>query len=127
MENALQRRLPVLLAIWCYYFFFPIRDGTVFENSLTSLTKEIVNALDSDVEESAIMLSESDMPEEAPSAPVPKVDIQKKPGRAFLHKLTGKFLAESGKGILYLSIAYLSLEHVQCISSPRQFYQGSSP
>lgn len=26
----------------------------------------------------------------------PKIDIKKKPGRAFLHKITGKFLAESG-------------------------------
>ena len=26
----------------------------------------------------------------------PQIDITKKPGRAFLHKLTGKFLAESG-------------------------------
>ena len=26
----------------------------------------------------------------------PQIDIKKKPGRAFLHKLTGKFLAESG-------------------------------
>ena len=37
------------------------------------------------------------MPKEAAAASVPEVDIQKKPGRAFLHKLTGKFLAESGK------------------------------
>ena len=62
------------------------------------------------MEESAIMLSESDLPEEAPPVPVPKVDIEKKPGRAFLHKLTGKFLAESGTGT-NLSLAYLSLEY----------------
>ena len=30
------------------------------------------------------------------AAQVPEVDIQKKPGRAFIHKLTGKYLAESG-------------------------------
>ena len=79
------------------------------------------------MEESAIMLSESDMPEEAPSAPVPKVEIQKKPGRAFLHKLTGKFLAESGTGIVYLSIAYLSLEHVQCTQAQDSFIRGPLP
>lgn len=72
-----------------------LRDGTVFENSLESLAKEIVNALDS-VPESAIKLSDSEMPAEASAAPVRKVNIQKKPGRAFIHKLTGKFLAESG-------------------------------
>lgn len=109
------------------FFFFSIRDGTVFENSLTSLTKEIVNALDSDVEESAIMLSESDMPTEAPPAPVPEVDIQKKPGRTFLHKLTGKFLAESGTGILHLSIAYLSLQHVQCTQAQDSFIRCPLP
>ena len=69
----------------------------MFDNSLTSLAKEIVNALDSDVPETAIKLSKSEMPKEAAAASVPEVDIQKKPGRAFLHKLTGKFLAESGK------------------------------
>ncbi|KAM7438077.1 hypothetical protein ABFA07_012383 [Porites harrisoni] len=70
------------------------RDGTVFENSLASLAKEIVNALDSGVPESAIKLSSSEIPQEMD---LPTVDIQKKPGRAFLHKLTGKFLAESGQ------------------------------
>lgn len=86
--------------IWSLSFFFSLflRDGTVFENSLESLAKEIVNALDS-VPESAIKLSDSEMPTEASAAPVPKVNIQKKPGRAFIHKLTGKFLAESGTGI----------------------------
>lgn len=73
------------------------RDGTVFENSLTSLVKEVVNALDPNVPETAIRLSQFEMPKEAASARVPEVDIKKKPGRAFLHKLTGKFLAESGK------------------------------
>jgi len=32
----------------------------------------------------------------AADATTPQIDIKKKPGRAFLHKLTGKFLAESG-------------------------------
>ena len=66
----------------------------MFENSLASLAKEIVNALDSGVQESAIKLSSSEIPQEMD---LPTVDIQRKPGRAFLHKLTGKFLAESGK------------------------------
>lgn len=74
----------------------------MFENSLASLAKEIVNSLDSDVPESAIKLSSSEIPEEMN---VPRVDIQRKPGRAFLHKLTGKFLAESGKDI-YIWISY---------------------
>ena len=80
-----------------FFFYLLLRDGTVFENSLESLAKEIVNALDS-VPESAIKLSDSEMPTEASAAPVRKVNIQKKPGRAFIHKLTGKFLAESGTG-----------------------------
>ena len=71
----------------------------MFENSLASLAKEIINALASDVPESAIKLDPSEMPEESEEVEVPEVDIQRKPGRAFLHKLTGKFLAESGKGI----------------------------
>ena len=66
----------------------------MFENSLASLAKEIVNALDSGVQESAIKLSSSEIPQEMD---LPTVDIQRKPGRAFLHKLTGKFLAESGR------------------------------
>ena len=34
--------------------------------------------------------------EETDDEETPQIDITKKPGRAFLHKLTGKFLAESG-------------------------------
>ena len=83
-----------LLSIFLYLL---LRDGTVFENSLVSLAKEIVNALDS-APESVIILSDSEMPTDASAAPVPKVNIQKKPGRAFYHKLTGKFLADSGTG-----------------------------
>lgn len=83
-----------------------LRAGTVFENSLESLAKEIVNALDS-VPESAIKLGATEMPTEPAATPVPKVDIQKKPGRAFLHKLTGKFLAESGTGICDVSFRFL--------------------
>lgn len=71
------------------------REGTVFENSLESLAKEIINSLESGSEDD-IKLNPSDM-SEAPPAHAPKIDIQKKPGRAFLHKLTGKFLAESGQ------------------------------
>ena len=41
------------------------------------------------------MMEPSEGPEAA-DAETPQIDITKKPGRAFLHKLTGKFLAESG-------------------------------
>ena len=69
----------------------------MFDNSLASLAKEIVNSLEG-VSEEAIKLESPDIPEDI-AAPAPEVDITKKPGRAFLHKLTGKFLAESGTTI----------------------------
>jgi len=40
-------------------------------------------------------MNPSEIPE-ADDEETPQIDITKKPGRAFLHKLTGKFLAESG-------------------------------
>ena len=85
----------------------------MLENSLASLAKEIVNALDSGVPESAIKLSSSEIPQEMD---LPTVDIQKKPGRAFLHKLTGKFLAESGKDI-FIWTSYWFTECMQSIQS----------
>ena len=93
--DSVANQFVIYLLVCLFVHGFLIRDGTIFDNSLASLAKEIVNSLDSDVPESAIQLSTSDMPDEA-AVEVPKVDIQKKPGRAFLHKLTGKFLAESG-------------------------------
>ena len=83
-----------MIRLLSLFLYLLLRDGTVFENSLESLAKEIINS----VPESAVKLSDSEMPTEASAAPVPKVNIQKKPGRAFVHKLTGKFLAESGTG-----------------------------
>ena len=41
------------------------------------------------------MMTPSETPE-TDDEETPEIDITKKPGRAFLHKLTGKFLAESG-------------------------------
>lgn len=71
------------------------REGTVFKNSLESLVKEIINSLES-VPVDDIKLNPSEKPK-APVANAPKIEIKKKPGRAFQHKLTGKFLAESGQ------------------------------
>ncbi|KAJ7387294.1 hypothetical protein OS493_004274 [Desmophyllum pertusum] len=71
------------------------RDETTFENSIQSLAKEIINSLESGSEDD-IKMDPSEMSEGA-IAHAPQIDIQKKPGRAFLHKLTGQFLAESGQ------------------------------
>lgn len=68
------------------------REGTKFENSLESLAKEIINSL---ANEEDVKMNPSDM-SEAAAPQARQIDIRKKPGRAFLHKLTGKFLAESG-------------------------------
>lgn len=70
------------------------REGTQFDNSLESLAKEIINSL---ANEDDVKMNPSDMSKAAAAAPQARqIDIRKKPGRAFLHKLTGKFLAESG-------------------------------
>ncbi|XP_078361112.1 uncharacterized protein LOC144645411 [Oculina patagonica] len=69
------------------------REGTQFENSLESLAKEIINSL---ANEDDVKMNPSDM-SEAAAPQARQIDIRKKPGRAFLHKLTGKFLAESGQ------------------------------
>ena len=73
-------------------FCLTIREGTKFNNSLESLAKEIINSLE---DEDDVKMNPSEIPAEA-AAETPQIDIKKKPGRAFLHKLTGKFLAESG-------------------------------
>lgn len=69
------------------------REGTKFQNSLESLVKEVINSLEN---EDDVMMTPSETPETADEE-IPQIDITKKPGRAFLHKLTGKFLAESGQ------------------------------
>lgn len=69
------------------------REGTKFQNSIESLAKEIINSLEN---EDDVMMTPSETPETADEE-IPQIDITKKPGRAFLHKLTGKFLAESGQ------------------------------
>lgn len=68
------------------------REGTQFENSIESLAKEIINSL---ANEDDVKMNPSDM-SKAAAPQARQIDIRKKPGRAFLHKLTGKFLAESG-------------------------------
>ena len=73
-------------------FCLTFREGTKFQNSLESLAKEIINSLEN---EDAVMMTPSETPE-TDDDETPQIDITKKPGRAFLHKLTGKFLAESG-------------------------------
>jgi len=69
------------------------REGTKFKNSLESLAKEIINSLEN---EDDVKMKPSERPAAA-DATTSQIDIKKKPGRAFLHKLTGKFLAESGQ------------------------------
>ena len=73
-------------------FCLTFREGTKFQNSLESLVKEVINSLEN---EDDVMMTPSETPETADEE-IPQIDITKKPGRAFLHKLTGKFLAESG-------------------------------
>ena len=71
-----------------FLFCLNNREGTVFKNSLESLVKEIINSLES-VPVDDIKLNPSEKPK-APVANAPKIEIKKKPGRAFQHKLTGK-------------------------------------
>ena len=85
-SNALIRQTNYVIT-----FCLTIREGTKFNNSLESLAKEIINSLE---DEDDVKMKPSEIPAEA--AETPQIDIKKKPGRAFLHKLTGKFLAESG-------------------------------
>ena len=78
--------------MWSPIRLITIREGTKFNNSLESLAKEIINSLE---DEDDVKMNPSEIPE-ADDEETPQIDITKKPGRAFLHKLTGKFLAESG-------------------------------
>ena len=87
------------------YFGQLNREGAVFENSLESLAKEIINSLES---EDDVMMSPEET-SEAASPETPQIDITKKPGRAFLHKLTGKFLAESGEKLVTYQVVSIGL------------------
>ncbi len=60
------------------------------ERRIESLAKEIIHKCGD-----GILKLEAPKPVSA-GAPAPKIDVQKKPGRAFIHKITGKYLAESG-------------------------------
>ena len=73
-----------------------------FKNSLESLAKEIINSLEN---EDDVKMKPSERPAAA-DATTSQIDIKKKPGRAFLHKLTGKFLAESGIKCFWLTKQY---------------------
>uniref|UniRef100_A0A1I8GCP2 TIR domain-containing protein n=3 Tax=Macrostomum lignano TaxID=282301 RepID=A0A1I8GCP2_9PLAT len=64
------------------------RRDEAFDNSIVSLTKEIIHAAGDKLK----------IGQASPSQPPAlKVDLKKKPGRAFRHSQLGKFLAESGE------------------------------
>ncbi|KXJ27782.1 uncharacterized protein LOC110233617 [Exaiptasia diaphana] len=70
------------------------RDPSNFSSSVESLAKEIMHAAENDITLSADETKEAE--KQAPSECPTKV-VEKKPGRAFRHKLANKFLAESGQ------------------------------
>jgi len=65
------------------------RNEDNFENSITSLAKEIIH-------EAGDQISIGETPSTY-NSPTFTMDLEKKPGRAFKHKLEGKYLAESGQ------------------------------
>lgn len=60
------------------------RPGTTFDKSIESLTKEIMH------------IAQGKLQMSAPTIPNVANQIAEKPGRAFKHQATGKYLAESG-------------------------------
>ena len=66
------------------YTFFIIRPGSTFDKSMTSLTKELMH------------VTKGELDTTAPTIPNVASELVSRPGRAFKHLLTGKFLAESG-------------------------------
>lgn len=64
--------------------FFIVRPGSEFDKSVTSLTKELMHVTHGMLETTA------------PSIPNVASELVSRPGRAFKHLHTGKFLAESG-------------------------------
>jgi hypothetical protein len=86
---------------------FVLRDSGSFNKSVESLANEVVYATDKD-----ISLSKSELNDAVANVPpeAPKKIITKKPGRAFRHKLEGKFLAESGKFACHLTLVLLPLK-----------------
>ena len=74
--------------------FAYVRDKSKMNTSLESLAKEVLHACSSPDE---IKISPV-KPSSGAGAITPKpIALEKKPGRAFKHVLTGKYLAESGK------------------------------
>lgn len=70
--------------------FLPIsRNEATFNQSLESLANEIMQAVPSGMDIKAAKAAGA-------LSPAPVKAITKKPGRAFRHVKTGKFLAESG-------------------------------
>lgn len=61
------------------------RPGSEFEKSMTSLTKELMH------------VTQGKLDTTAPSLPNVANELVSRPGRAFKHLITGKFLAESGQ------------------------------
>ncbi|KAK3739304.1 hypothetical protein QZH41_017879, partial [Actinostola sp. cb2023] len=70
------------------------RDPSNFNGSAESLAKEVMHAAELDIK---LSQSEKKKAEEAAPPQAPRITVEKKPGRAFRHKLAGKFLAESGE------------------------------
>ena len=67
---------------------------TKISTSLESLVKEIMHACTA---ENEIMIEPVELPPEVANvAPKRDTPVEKKPGRAFKHLKTGKYLAESG-------------------------------
>ena len=83
--------IKCILALICTCII--IRDPSKFSNSIESLTKEVVHATDQNISLPASQRQGA----AAAATPATKMDVEKKPGRAFRHKKVGKFLAESGK------------------------------
>ena len=69
------------------------REKGNMERRIESLAKEIIHKCGD-----GILKLETPKPVSA-GASAPKIDVKKKPGRAFIHKITGKYLAESGSYI----------------------------
>ncbi|EDO39316.1 predicted protein [Nematostella vectensis] len=71
------------------------RDEANFENSVKSLAQEIMHAVG---DSSDITLAPDEKQEAASKSVVkPTAEVKKNPGRAFRHKIAGKFLAETGQ------------------------------
>ena len=70
---------------------------------MTSLTKELMH------------VTQGKLDTTAPSLPNVANELVSRPGRAFKHLITGKFLAESGSPNFLVSI---SLTYIQSFSTP---------